>query len=250
MVNIHKYIPYTTAIRLFKKVLLKVARQASLNREWISNKYLKGDGIEVGALHRPIIIPSHCTVKYVDRMSVADLRKHYPELQAENLVHVDIVDDGETLATIHNASQDFVIANQFLEHCQDPIKTVENMLRVLKENGVLYLAIPDKRFTFDRDRPVTSFDHLLKDYEESPDWSRKEHFEEWVKLVEKVENGKEFDAKVYELMDQNYSIHYHVWTATDFIDFILQLKSKLGFKFELEFFLQSFSECLLILRKI
>ena len=37
------------------------------------------------------------SVRYVDRMEVADLQKHYPELAGQELVDVDIVDDGETL---------------------------------------------------------------------------------------------------------------------------------------------------------
>ena len=49
------------------------------------------------------------------------------------------------------------------------------MLRVLKSNGVLYLALPDKRFTFDQDRPVTPYEHLKRDYFESPGWSEESH---------------------------------------------------------------------------
>ena len=37
------------------------------------------------------------------------------------------MDDGERLATIADATQDFVIANHFLEHCQDPLGALGNM---------------------------------------------------------------------------------------------------------------------------
>ncbi len=102
--------------------------------------YLKGEGIEIGALHRPLKIPKGARVKYVDRMTVADLRKQYPELAAEKLVDADIIDDGEKLARIKNDSQDFVIANHFIEHCQDPFGAIANMLRILKSDGVLYMT--------------------------------------------------------------------------------------------------------------
>lgn len=82
-----------------------------------------------------------------------------------------------------------MIANHFLEHCENPIKAFLNMLRVLRPGGILFLAVPDKRHTFDRDRPVTPLAHLVRDYEEGPGWSRKGHFEEWVRLVHKVDSA-------------------------------------------------------------
>ncbi len=40
-------------------------------------------------------------------MQVDDLRSEYPELAGWNLTQVDVVDDGEKLLTIPEASQDF-----------------------------------------------------------------------------------------------------------------------------------------------
>ena len=101
-------------------------------------------------------------------------------------MHVDIVDDGERLETIGDLTQDFVIANHFIEHSQNPIGAIENMLRVLKHGGILYLAVPDKRYTFDIDRPVTTIEHLLQDYEQGPQWSKRQHFEEWSRFIDKI----------------------------------------------------------------
>ena len=69
-----------------------------LRRE-LSFSYLKGGGIEVGALHGPLPVSGQAKVRYVDRMSVSDLRKHYPELDHVDLVDVDVIDDGEVLRT-------------------------------------------------------------------------------------------------------------------------------------------------------
>src|SRR5688500_12343742 len=77
----------------------------------LSSFYLEGQGIEVGALHLPLALPSKARAKYVDRLSVNDLRIHYPELKDLPLVNVDIIDDGEKLLTIPNESQDFIVAN-------------------------------------------------------------------------------------------------------------------------------------------
>ena len=127
---------------------------------------MKGDGIEVGPLHSPLKVPRSARVTFVDRMPVAQLREQYPELKNVKLVEPDVVDDGEKLKKFEDSSQDFIIANHFLEHCQDPIGAFEGFLRVLKEGGILYLALPDMRSTFDKDREVSAFDHLLRDYRE------------------------------------------------------------------------------------
>jgi hypothetical protein len=89
-------------------------------RTRIANGYLSGEGIEIGALHNPLPMPRSARVRYVDRLPVSELRAHYPELEHEPLVQVDILDDGERLATIADSSLDFVVANHFLEHTQDP----------------------------------------------------------------------------------------------------------------------------------
>jgi hypothetical protein len=72
-------------------------------RETIARVYLRGNGIEIGALHHPLKVSRWARVKYVDRLSVPDLREQYPELDSEDLVNVDILDDGESLRTSTSA---------------------------------------------------------------------------------------------------------------------------------------------------
>jgi predicted SAM-dependent methyltransferase len=217
----------------------------SLDREFIAKTYISGHGIEIGALHAPLRVSRRTRVKYVDRMSVPELRKHYPELSTHELVHVDIIDDGERLGTIADSTQDFVIANHFLEHCQNPIGAIDNILRVVKRGGIIYLAIPDKRYTFDADRPVTTLDHILKDYEQGSEWSKRQHFEEWPRAVDNSQRNKE----IARLMDIDYSIHYHVWTQTELLELMTTLKKRLGFQFELELFFKNGNEVIFVLRK-
>ena len=137
-------------------------------RDAIAAIFLRGDGIEIGALHQPLHLPASARVKYVDRMTVPELRRQYEELADMPLVETDIIDNGEQLTTIGDSTEDFVIANHFIEHCQNPIQTFHNLSRVLKLGGVLYLAVPDKRFTFDADRPCTTIDHIMRDFSEGP----------------------------------------------------------------------------------
>ena len=59
-------------------------------------------------------LPSAVSVRYVDRMSVAELRRRYPELSAHALVEPHVLDDGEHLASIGDEAVDFVVANHFI----------------------------------------------------------------------------------------------------------------------------------------
>lgn len=219
----------------------------SIDRDAVATTYLRGDGIEIGALHNPLKVSEKARVKYVDRMSVAELRRQYPELAAENLVEVDIIDDGEYLAAVADGSQDFVIANHFVEHSQNPLLAVSNMLRVLRGGGVLYLALPDKRYSFDAERQVTSLDHVIRDFQEGPEWSRKTHFDEWVRYFCKVEDPVEHEQEVSKLMAMDFSIHYHVWSQKEMVELVLFIQSVHAC--EIELMLKCGKEFIFILRK-
>jgi SAM-dependent methyltransferase len=215
-------------------------------REAIAAAFLEGDGIEIGALHQPLKLPPGARVKYVDRMNAADLHRQYVELADVTLVETDIIDNGESLDRIPDGSQDFVVANHFIEHCQNPILTIRNLLRVLRIGGVVYMAVPDKRFTFDVDRPCTSIEHLMLDYIEGPAGSKRQHFEEWTRLVNKSPESK-VDEEVEHLINMDYSIHFHVWGAQELLGFVVALQKM--FSFEVEIFCRNGHETILVMRK-
>lgn len=228
-------------IRLFRR------GKVTLNRPLVAQAYLSGQGLELGALHRPLRVPPQAKVTFVDRLTRGGLFEHYPDLAGKELVPVDLVDDAERLGRVADASQDFVIANHLLEHCQDPIGALKNFLRVLRPGGVLYLTVPDHRYTFDRDRPVTALDHLWADHRDGPQRSLREHYEEWVRLVEKVSDPVAAQRRTEELLRQAFSIHFHVWTQSELLDLLLALKKQVTF--EIEVFLKRKYEVIAVLRK-
>lgn len=234
--------------RAARRALARRQQPFLRRRAAIARRYLAGSGIEIGGLNAPLAVPRSAEVRYVDRAPVSKLREHYPELAGEPIVEPDILDDGERLATIGDGTQDFVIANHFLEHCQDPIGALENMFRVLAPSAVVYLAVPDKRYTFDRERPVTTLHHLLEHSENGREVDRRAHFEEWVRLVEGVTDEPALAKRVQALMEQDYSIHYHVWTQAEILE-LLQLLRERGSEFDVELALRNEHENIFVLRK-
>lgn len=179
-------------------------------------------------------------------MPLAELRRAYPELASARLAPVDIVDDGERLDSIPGESLDFIVANHFLEHAENPIGAIERHLRRLRPGGVLFLAVPDKRFTLDAKRPVTELEHLLRDYNDAPQWSRPDHYLEWAKLVVRAPDPK---AEAKRLAAEGYRIHFHVWTREDFRAMLAYLRGPLRFPFAVEALEPNHHEFIAVLRK-
>jgi SAM-dependent methyltransferase len=187
-------------------------------------RYIQGSGIEIGALHNPMPVDRRrARVLYVDRMSLEEQRRHYPELGGYSLFEPDIVADADELGMIESGSQDFVIANHLLEHLPDPIGAFTEWYRVLRPSGILFLALPDKRFTFDKDRPRTTLAHLVADHKDRGAASRLAHYHEYSRLVHK-KSGDELSRDVDRLLAQNYSIHFHVWVPDDIAELIVYLQ--------------------------
>jgi GT2 family glycosyltransferase/SAM-dependent methyltransferase len=216
-------------------------------RDELAAAFVAGEGIEIGPLHFPLRLPPRVSVRYVDRLPVTLLRRHYPELDELPLVEIDIGDDGERLATIGDCSQDFVIANHLLEHTEDPISAIASWLRVLRPGGVIYLAVPDKRHTFDIDRQPTPVEHMIRDYEEGPEGSRREHFEDWARHVERVSEERVGErADILERI--GYSIHTHVFTEGTLLELLLACDRLVG-PIEIEAMRRNGVETLVVLRK-
>jgi predicted SAM-dependent methyltransferase len=196
--------------------------------------WLEGHGIEIGALHRPLEVPRGTTVTYVDRLPVAELRQHYPELADQSLTPVSMLGDAQDLSAFENHSIDFVIANHLLEHLEYPIDGLLEFQRVLRPGGLVYLALPDKRVTFDRKRALTTIDHLLSEQRDrSAPQHRWDHFLDWAVNVNGVAPGQQADDHVRLLMARDYSIHFHVWRADTFLEFLFAARAQAGVELDL-----------------
>ena len=207
-------------------------------------------------MHNPLPVPYGAVVRYVDRMSTADLRRQYPQLAHEPLTEPHVIDDGEKLVSFTDASVDFIIANHFIEHCEDPIGALVQFMRVTRPGGVVYLAVPDKRHTFDRDRPLTTVEHLVADHKHGPEQSRRAHFEEFAGAMKNLVGDPEYKNVIDALLDPeflqstNYSIHYHVWDHHAFLRFLAQVRDLFGIPYDIEFALRNGSESIAILRRL
>ncbi|MBC7801397.1 MAG: methyltransferase domain-containing protein [Gemmatimonadaceae bacterium] len=120
-------------------------------------------GLEVGALHNPLVRRADGDIRYVDYADTAYLRHRYrddPNVAVENIVDVDYVWGAKSMAeAVGGAKFDYAIASHVVEHVPDLIAWLEELHSVLRPGATLRLAVPDRRYTFDvlrQESPVSA----------------------------------------------------------------------------------------------
>lgn len=222
-----------------------IQNRNSLIREVI----VSGTGLEIGALHNPTPLNEEVRVLYVDYLPLDGLQDRYREIPGTIIKMPDIVDDGETLTKVDRTDLDFIIANHFIEHCQNPILAIRNMLSKLRPGGFLVLAVPDKRFTFDAGREITDFEHLSRDYEQGPEWSHRGHYEDFARATHQL-NGRTVEEQFEHYYNSVADIHFHVWDHGAFFDFVHMLNQRYSFPIECMVYVRNGFENLCIAQKL
>lgn len=75
------------------------------------------------------------------------------------------VNDATNIKDIGNDSYDFIFASHVLEHIANPIKALQEWIRVAKNNGHIILVLPEKSQCFDHKRNVTEMSVLINQFE-------------------------------------------------------------------------------------
>ncbi|MFA6961136.1 MAG: methyltransferase domain-containing protein [Opitutaceae bacterium] len=227
----------------------------------LSYRFLRGQGLEIGALHFPLPVAPGVTVKYYDYGTREENLLKYPHLPAEKIVHTDYVGDGEKLDLIDPGSLDFLIANHMLEHCQDVIGTLKLFYSKLKPEGVLFISLPDLRYTFDCRRAPTSIDHLERDHLVGPEVSLYSHYRDvhanWserqsteMRKLNPDGPGPLTEAAFHQAVrDTHVDWHFHAWTQLEIMELFLNMRRAHGLEFEIETIARNGIEFITVLRK-
>lgn len=133
---------------------------------------LNGLGLEIGPSYNPIAPKSSgFNIEVMDHLDSEGLRDKYSTFHVDlnKIEEVDYVWSGQSYRELIPKDKhfDYIIASHVIEHTTDFVSFLQDIEDLLTENGVLCLAIPDKRFCFDYFRPITPLSvfidrHLLK----------------------------------------------------------------------------------------
>jgi 2-polyprenyl-3-methyl-5-hydroxy-6-metoxy-1,4-benzoquinol methylase len=129
----------------------------------------KSVGAEIGPLCSPIVTREEGRVFYVDYTSTDSLKAKYASdssVDVQKIVEVDAIWGDKSLkeALCEDIVLDYVIASHVVEHVPDLVTWLNEVRSILKPDGELRLAIPDRRFTFDYVRGDTRLSDVLTAY--------------------------------------------------------------------------------------
>ena len=196
-----------------------VADAVMSQRRAVAERFLTGQGLEVGAGNRPFPVPEHVRVLYGDIRDAASIQDYFKTAGVQSTSPID----AQTFAGVANDSLDFVISAHVIEHLRDPIGSMVNALRVLRPGGIHLLAVPDMRFTFDRRRPETTVEHSRRDYEDGGESTCRQSYEEHLRYVHPELTGQNYtEAEIQWQADENcrrwrdFDVHFHAWTRAGF----------------------------------
>lgn len=139
---------------------------------------LKGKSfLELGAQAAPTLLKDEADIWYLDYETKKEARKNFkdrPEMW-KKIVETDILVKTDDYWKYTKQKFDCVIANHVIEHTNDIIYWLQSISRLLKKNGYIFLAIPDKKYSFDKYRSNTTFTHIVTDFFLGGDRSVPEH---------------------------------------------------------------------------
>jgi SAM-dependent methyltransferase len=187
--------------------------------------FLKGTGIEIGAHTDPIrgIKPI-----YVDR---------FAEFAGARCL-VNVISDAAALP-FEDSSLDYVASSHLLEHLPNPILALVEWYRVVKAGGIIYIVVPDRRFTFDCERGCTSVAHLIEDFENRTDARDSAHVEEYALHLDLSKFAPDVHPKDWQsfrrtllsgLMlavqtGRDVNIHFHVFERGNLVELLAAMQS-------------------------
>lgn len=199
------------------------AKCYSLCRRYLS----RSTGLEIGGpsglFSRGSILPVYPLAKEIDNCNFANNTTWQPVVEEGMTFRFDenrpmgrqYIFEATNLFSIPSAKYDFLLSSHVIEHIANPLRALGEWKRVLKEKGFLVLIVPHKEGTFDRQRPVTTFEHIFEDFERKTGEEDLTHLPEILKfhdLKDSVE-GETFEEfkRRSERNFENRCLHHHAF---------------------------------------
>lgn len=172
-------------------------------------RHCQGRGIEIGPGMHPLQLDGR-DLLYVDKPDP------FPRAAGIRVIE----DDAERLSTFVDGRLDFVASSHVLEHCKSPIRALTSWLRVLRQDGIIWAAVPLKDHCFDRDRAAVTFDHLVRCHEL---FEPEPHYREYLSKVDKL-TGEDLENRIGYCLAHDSNIHYHAWDHAAWWEFFSRME--------------------------
>jgi predicted SAM-dependent methyltransferase len=212
-----------------KKILPKWKVTNGRNKKIL--KYYKDDmkSLEIGALDNPILSTKNSNVIFSDHLSLENLKKKYQQkkisskLDYDSFAPVDYKLD-KILNSNNSFKFDYIVGSHFLEHHPNPIYFLKKASCHLNINGYIALALPDKRFTFDKFNKSSSFQDWVNLYISNAKKPQFSNIYNSLLIKYKNLNMANFDRKAFkeakDIIDSGiyFDCHVSYFTKKEFIN--------------------------------
>ena len=169
-----------------------LTKEAQSRRDFLRRHRGNATGriLEVGAFDNPTFRRElGDRVEYLDffsREELIEMHRNNPRRNPPAAVAVDHVVKSSDFSKKLTPGFDLVVAHHVIEHVPDLIFWFEQIERLLAPDGILFLSIPDRRYTFDFFRPVSLATQMIRAHAERlqrPDlWQLTEAFYYYMKV--------------------------------------------------------------------
>lgn len=192
----------------------------------IAKEFKKLNGIEIGGPSSIFklkgAIPIYLFASKVDGVNFANNTLWEGKINEgdnynyyNNLVGHQFIAEGTNLSEVKTGAYDFVLSCHSLEHIANPIKALKEWNRVLVNGGKIVLVLPNKDFTFDVKRPISSIEHLISDYLNDIQEDDNTHYNEVISMHdltrdEFMKSRDQLESRTLMNLN-NRALHHHVF---------------------------------------
>jgi len=188
---------------------------------------LSGSGYEVGAGNAPTIVPTNCTVTYIDKFTFDEAAdgSFVGKSQEDKFVDISLFESMDALDSIEDESAAFFISCHVIEHVERVMQSIREMVKKTVVGGLVFMVVPDKRYIFDAERDPTPLEHFVADDQSYTREMALEHYLEFCRKAARYENWAEEGVARWKA---GKDIHMHVFTPESMRQLIDHMRLELG----------------------
>jgi len=197
----------------------------------------RSSGLEFGPHNQPMVFKTEGKIKYADYLTREQHLKN-PVPESENIPETDFLLGPGSYRDYVLGTFDYVIANHVLEHAPNMVQFLRTLSEMTNPDGIIFLAIPDKKYTFDKYRQNTTLAHVLADFYSDQKVASPEHMLELAIFYDMEFVGKPMianDRLTKENMEaayrkqHHYGAHCHVFQSETIIPTLFEPLCAMGF---------------------
>jgi hypothetical protein len=203
-------------------------------RRWL-DKYIdvsKQVGLEIGPHNQPMVKKNEGPIKFLDYLNRSELIASDPHVSyLDDIPETDYIVKSNDYLLYVKDKFDYLIAAHVLEHAPNFIGSFQQFCEMLNPGGVLFIALPDKKFTFDKYRTNTMLSHVLYDYFNKVEKASIEHLIEDFLYYDRQFIGS--DQNIEERLSLNListkvttephiGLHCHVFQSETILDTLIK----------------------------